>query len=451
MKSYVVWLIPLMFCPCSKTWSSSADTTLTIITYHQAEIPSDLGQERIDNLIREYKEKLPRDLQTEIKKVPGTRGKIEFLERSADLIKLKKAIDYENVSALIDTILTIVSPQPDAFLFTKIETGGGTIVLRGKIVNIETLVIAEDRIEFPQSEAFLTETMDSRIEDLACGILKQVQINCSTKDCGLISLKEYIKENELYIIGLGLGFGYLKGDHVTLGNIPSDIRTIPPHPDDVIYRPNEILPPEIPDNYLIRENAVRVDLGHRISFDVHFSFKGIVNIAIITSAIRESEVVENQNLFRKNYIKPGIPGEALIFYSVKSKETQFFDGNSFSLPIYITYPVLYCGKNKGLVFRIVGGTNILLPDKIELVADQGWDRFGEKEIEETIDLGELKEIEWFGGIDIEGTPAKDFRLGIQFTLVYTDYQENSEGPLSLQLENSVRPSLRVNVTKLFRK
>ncbi|MGI0010677.1 MAG: hypothetical protein ACREAE_04675 [Nitrosopumilaceae archaeon] len=267
--------------------------------------------------------------------------------------------------------------------------------------------------------------------------------------CGFMSLNEYIKENDRYAIGLGLG--YRKGDHVTLGNIPSDIRTTLPHPDDVKNRSGDILDPNIPDNYLIHENAVRIDLGHRKSIDVHFSLWSVINVMIRTSAIRESEVVENQNLFRKNYIKPGITGEALIFYSVKSKKRQFFDGNSFSLPIYITYPVLYCGKNKGLVFRIVGGTNILLPDKIELVAEQGWDRFAEKEIKEAFGLGKLKELGWFGGINVEGIPAMDYRLGIQFTVVYTDYQENFKVPLSLQLENSVRPSLRVSIIKLLRK
>ena len=173
-KSYSVWLIFFIFCLYGKAWSSLEDSTLTIIAYHEAEIPINLGQQRVDNLIREYKDKLPRDLQTAIIKIPGAHDRVEFLERSFSLMKFKKAVDYENVTALVDTILRIVSEKPDAFLFTKIETGAGTIVFRAKIVNIKTIVKAEDRVEFAQSGAFVTETMNSKIQDLAKSILRQV-------------------------------------------------------------------------------------------------------------------------------------------------------------------------------------------------------------------------------------------------------------------------------------
>lgn len=164
----------MIFCLYSKAWSSLEDSTLTIIAYHEAEIPSHLGQERVDNLIREYREKLPRDLQTAIIKIPGARDRVVFIERSSSLMKFKKAVDYENVTALVDTILRVVSEKPDAILFTKIETGAGTIVFRAKIVNIKTIVKAEDRVEFAQSGAFITETMDLKIEALAKSILSQV-------------------------------------------------------------------------------------------------------------------------------------------------------------------------------------------------------------------------------------------------------------------------------------
>ncbi len=173
-KSCVIGLTLLMLCLHGKALASLEDSTLTIITYHEAEIPSDLGQERVDNLIREYRDKLPRELQTAIRKIPSARDRIEFLERSPALIKLKKTVDYENVTALVDTILRVVSERPDAFLFTKIETGTGTIIFRAKIVNIKTVVKAEDRIEFAQTEAFVTETMNTQIQELAKNILLQV-------------------------------------------------------------------------------------------------------------------------------------------------------------------------------------------------------------------------------------------------------------------------------------
>jgi len=266
--------------------------------------------------------------------------------------------------------------------------------------------------------------------------------------CGFISLNDYTKKYSKFSIGFG--FGYKKGDHVTLGNIPRNIRTVDPHPDDVKYRPDDILDPNNPDNYLIIENTVHVALEHRISLDVHFRFWGILNIAIQTSEIKGSEVKENENFYRKSYIKEGSPGgDALIYYLVRSKNRSFLDRNSFSLPIYITYPVFYCGKNKEVIFHLVGGTNLLLSDKISLEAEKGWHRFNERQKETTFDLGKLKETEFFAGFKIEGAFTKSIRFGLQFTLVYTEYQEDFNVPLSLQQSNEVLPSLRLNLTKLF--
>jgi hypothetical protein len=442
MKTISILACLVLFTVSNKVIAQRQETRLVVIAAPHAVIPQNLGDDLFDEKIKNLKESLPAKLETLIFNFGN--GEIQFLE-SELLMELIDVLNYEEPRGFIDAINDSLKERINAVLLTKIEkVGASQITIKAKIVHIDRrILVVKDKTTYLEPQ----QTFDLNLESLATEIVNEL----IPKKCGLVSLKEYIKGHGHYTIGIGVGLGYRKGDQVTLGNVPRDSRTVPPHPDDVKYRSGDILDPNIPDNYLIRENTVYIDLGHRKSLDMHFSFWSVINIMVRTSAIGESEVVENQNLFRKNYIKPGITGEALIFYSVKSKKRQFFDGNSFSLPIYITYPVLYCGKSKGLVFRILGGTNILLPDKIELVADQGWDRFGEKEIKETIDLGKLKEIEWFGGIDIEGSPAKDFRLGIQFTLVYTDYLENREVPLSLQLESSVRPSLRVTATKLFRK
>jgi hypothetical protein len=103
--------------------------------------------------------------------MPSARGKIKFLERS---IKLKKAIRYENAAAFIDTILTLVSEKPDAFLFTKIEKGGGTITFLAKIVDIKAVVQAESRVEFGQASASVPDTLNSQIRYLARGLIKQL-------------------------------------------------------------------------------------------------------------------------------------------------------------------------------------------------------------------------------------------------------------------------------------
>jgi hypothetical protein len=267
--------------------------------------------------------------------------------------------------------------------------------------------------------------------------------------CGFLSLKNYIKDRRGLAIGLGLAFGVSGGERVLLGNVPSDIRITPPHPDDVRDRLDEILPPSVLDNYLIHENDVRIKLGHRKSIDVFFCFWGMINVAVRTSTIRHSGKVEGQNYFGKDYLRPEFFGKALIYYSVESKERQFLDRSSFSLPIYLTYPVLYYGKNREVVFRIVLGTNAILPERIDLQSEQGWDRFGARQVYQTSELGELKEIEWFSGIDFERTAVKDIKLGIQCILVYTDYQENLKVPLSLQLEDRWLLSARLNVTWLI--
>jgi len=264
---------------------------------------------------------------------------------------------------------------------------------------------------------------------------------------GIISFNEYNKKQTKFSIGIG--FGRQKGDNVTLGDISKDIRTGRPHPDDMKYRPNEILDPNNPDNYLIIVNAVNIALKHRISLDVHFRFWGILNIAIQTSEIKGSEVKEHENFFKESYIKEGSPGgDALIYYLVRSKNRSFFDRNSFSLPIFIRYPVFYFGRNKEVIFLLVGGTNLLLPDKISLEAEKGWHRFNERQKETTFDLGELKGTEFFLGFDIEGAFIKLIRFGLQVTWVYTEY-ENDFSAISLQQSNKWLPSLKLNLTKMF--
>ncbi len=266
---------------------------------------------------------------------------------------------------------------------------------------------------------------------------------------GFLQLNDYIKGRRGYAIGLGLGFGVEGSDHVLLGNVPSDIRTVPPHPDDLRDRSTEILPPNVLDNYLVHENAVRIEVGYRANIDIFISFWGIINVAVRTSSIRHSEKVEGQNYFRKDYIRPEYFGKAMIYYSVESRKKQFLDRSSFSLPIFLTYPALYFGENKEIISRIVLGTNTILPQRIDLQSEQGWDRFGERQVQQARDLGELKEIEWFGGIDFERTAVKDLKLGIQFMLVYTVYQESLKVPLSLESEDRWLFLIRLNMTCLI--
>jgi hypothetical protein len=273
-------------------------------------------------------------------------------------------------------------------------------------------------------------------------------VMCSPK-WGFLQLNDYVKRRGRHAIGLGLGFGVEGSDRVRLGNVPSDIRTVPPHPADIRDRSSEILPSSVLDNYLIHNNAASIEVGHRMNLDISISVWGIINVAVRTSSIRHSEKIEGQNFFRKDYIRPEYFGKALIYYSIESREKQFLDRNSFSLPIYLTYPALYFGKNKEVISRVILGTNTILPRRIDLQSEQGWDRFGERQVQQVRDLGELKETDWFGGVDFERTAVKDFKLGIQFLLVYTIYQESFTVPFSLESEDRWLFSTRLNIIWLI--
>lgn len=428
----------VLFALSNRVLAQPQETQLVVIAAPQAVIPQSLGDNPFDEKIKELKESLPGKLETLIINISNR--KIHFLEREL-LMELKEAINYEKPGGFIDLFSDSLKEKINAVLLTKIEKiGASQVTIKAKIVHINRRILSvREIITYLEPQP----TFDSNLKLLATEIVNDV----IHKPCGLISFKEYVKKHDHHTIGLG--FGYQKGNQVTLGNMPREIRTTLPHSDDQRDRPGQFLDPTIPDNYLIRENTVKIDLGYRKSIEAYFSFWGIINIAIRTSAIRESEEVEHRNLFRKNYIKPEFTGEALIYYSVKSRSRQFFDGSSFSLPIFVTYPVFYCGKNRGFIFRIMGGTNILLPEKIELEAEQGWDRFGTQEVKQITDLGKLKEIEWYGGIDIEWSPAESYRFGIQPAFVYTDYNRNLNFPLFLQLENNVRLSIRANFSRSF--
>lgn len=270
---------------------------------------------------------------------------------------------------------------------------------------------------------------------------------------GWMSFRKYLERRKTHPIEIGLGFGFRTGNQITLGNIPKEVRTVPPHPDDVMYRLGDILDPNDPNNYLIIESEARVDLPDRKSLDLHVSMYGIVHVALSTSSIGTSEEVLDQNLFRKQYIREYVEGDprgsALIFYSVRASSRKYLSGNSFSVPIYVTYPVFFLRRDNDLFVRILAGTNLLFPEKISIEAVRGWDRFNELEIKDIVDVGEIKEIEWFAGIDIVGTIAKNTRLGLELTLVYADYQINATTPVSLDLDNNVRPSVRLSISNMI--
>ena len=91
----------------------------------------------------------------------------------------------------------------------------------------------------------------------------------------------------------------------------------------------------------------------------------------------------------------------------------------------------------------------MFPEKISVEAVRGWDRFNELQIRDIVDVGEIKEVEWFAGIDVVGTVVKNIRIGLELTLVYADYKVNATTPVSLDLDNRVRPSFRLHINNMI--
>jgi len=270
---------------------------------------------------------------------------------------------------------------------------------------------------------------------------------------GFVNPAKYVKERNNYPLSVGIGIGIQSGGSITLGNVPSEIRIIPPHPDDLEKRSNEILDPNVTDNYLIDTNKVFVNLPRKKSIDFNLSFYGLINIALRTADFSSSEENDGSNLFKKRYIKPEYYGDAFIYYTIKTQDQGFFSKNSFSLPISLNYPLVYFGKNpeinRRLIIRIVGGTNILLPPKIKLEAENGWDRYGSHEIHETKDLGEIKDIEWFWGFDFEGAISESFHFNAQLSFIYPDYKENFKTPMTFQFDKSSSASFNMGLSWLI--
>lgn len=328
-----------------------------------------------------------------------------------------------------------------------------------------------DQRKIKRSDYKIKVNRDGLIEDSESFLIPQPNIinndfTLKTKDkfIGLVNPAKYLKERNKYPFQIGVGFGIQSSSSLTLGNISKDIRIIPPHEWDFENKYDTILfwdgfegSSVGLDNYLIDSNQVIIDLPVTKYFDlISASIYGLFNISLRTTQLGGSGENTDNNLYLKNYIKPEfqkIYGAAYIYYTVKTKERNFFKRNSFSLPISIAYPVLYFGKNtklnRRLILRIMGGTNILLPPKIELEAENGWVRYGSQEVQETIYLGEIKEIEWFWGFDFEGAISKSVHFNFQLAFVHPDYKANFKVPMTLQFDKKISTSFRIGISVLL--
>jgi hypothetical protein len=388
--------------------------------------------------------------QSQYKKIIDLRSGFDEVLELTGIIK-----DYSG-KEFIEGALKVIPYRPDIFLFSSIDKETDEVVLRAEILDLSTKsrAVAIRKIGFRYFLAY-DMLVDDEIKVLASDL--KDELTGGNNIYGFISLEEYGKTLNNLKYSIGIGFGYDTGNKLTLENISSELRRIPPHDDDVRDRGPDILPVNIPDNYLVRENSADINLGQRLSLDIiQISLWGVINLSLRTTQIKESEQTLNQNLYRKWYVTNNVndpdnpnSGTAYIYYGIKSKNRNFFESKSFSLPLFITYPVLYVGRKKEVICKLLGGTNILLPDKIELESEKGWYRFGEYAIQNKSSIGDLKEIEWFAGIDIEGNLSNTLKLCIQFMMVYNDYQGNFNVPISLKSEDNLHSSIRINLINMF--
>jgi hypothetical protein len=387
--------------------------------------------------------------------------KIKLISKFDNVMQLVTSFDTLRGNEFIKKTLNVILYKPNGFLFASIEKEINEIIIRAEVLTTSDRslsAVAKQKISFKDflaNNRFVDFAIKELSEEIAEKITKKA---CNKHVVGYISLDDYLNMSGRLKYGLGLGLGFKAGNNLTLENISNELRSIQPHINDVRDRP-DILTVSNPDNYLIRENNADISLGTSLSFDIlQISYWGIVNLSIRTTSINESGLILNQNLYRKWYVTNNIndpdnpsSGTAYIYYSIKSKGRNFFERKSFDLPLFITYPVLYVGRQKEVICKLLGGTNILLPYKIELESEKGWYRFGEYEIqnEGKRSLGDLKEIEWFAGIDIDASISRTLKLGLEFAEVYTDYKGDFNVPLSFKQQKNFTTSLRIDVVWQF--
>jgi hypothetical protein len=450
MKIIIIISISLLWLPSLEAQNCDTSYVMIVKPYSEVLIHPD-PHNPIDSKITSF------DFARKLYDALSQYKQIDLRSRFDEIKSLTELIKEYRGKEFISGALKIIPYSPDLFLFSSIDKEMEKIIFRTEILDLSTKSRAVSIKKIGFKDFFDDAILDDNINDVAEELVCKLTGCCSC--CGFISLDDYMKKSGNLKYRIGIGFGFSTGNEVALENISRDLRWIPPHPDDLINRGNDILPVNIPDNYLVRENRADINLGQRISLDfLQISLWGIVNLSIRSTQIKEPGKSLNQNLFRKWYVTSNVndpdnpnSGTAYIYYSIQSKSRYFFSSKSFSLPLFITYPVLYFGREKDITCKILGGTNILLPAKIELESEKGWYRFGEYEVQDGVktNIGELKEIEWFGGFEIEDYISEILVLNFQAAIVVSQYKEDFNVPLTLTSPDKITTSLRLNLFRMF--
>lgn len=370
--------------------------------------------------------------------------------------------DSQGEGNVTDTTISIIGRVVNS-REKGIAGAGVNLMIRETFLQMETNQIGWFRFDLPKSLIRQAEDINLIIEhqdgsqiqrhlSVHQRILDNSLVNWSLitipSPVRLVSWKEYLARHPAITSGGGGGINFRKGYSIELINIPSQIRTGRPHPDDKANRPYHILPDDVPDSYLIAANRVEMTLPDKYGVNVGvLNFKGFLSLGLrFLPELVKFEIINDNQLYettyRKDYIKPGIPGKAFIYYNVKTAGP----GVNISIPLSATLPVFSFGKEYQNTFRIVAGTS-LFPSAVRLEAEKGWERFGELEVDRENPIGEIgkiKESEWFAGFDMDGTRLQ---AGLQFGLVVS--QLKSSLPILLQDEKKTSFLAQFRIAYLF--
>lgn len=253
-------------------------------------------------------------------------------------------------------------------------------------------------------------------------------------------------EPKFFRVGVPGALSYRLPYSVTLDNVPLSIRRLGPHPDDVIFREMDIIPPP----YTIGPERSTFKIPALYSFElVQVSlFHGNVWIGLRNSALlTDSEETFERNFHRMNYLKNPQPDDnAYIYYGL----TTAAKGLIFSIPITVGIPLKSnWGIRNPKTLRFILSTNLLNPS-IKLLAQKGWDRFGTREIESgPFEIGRIVEYSGTFGFNIQDCRLFSYGLAATFNVPRFNARSDNTEYEKIELQHKAQLGIVLHISKFF--
>jgi len=164
-------LILYLFTTLTNSYCAESDSTLKIIIFPYLKILYQFLDQNneIDVRMINYKEKIPRIIY----KYLYQSKTYVLIDRSRELSKLKKFVNDENNEGLIKKSLTLISEEPDAFLFTTIDKYTETVTLGAKILDLKSNLIANSSQKIKFSDFLSDDSLSARIKELSDSLIIQ--------------------------------------------------------------------------------------------------------------------------------------------------------------------------------------------------------------------------------------------------------------------------------------